>query len=495
MARARSCLGQIPLAWARRRLGTSKLALGRFFWHEQGRALVDFFGMSKDAPWQVPLARARSCLGTSKAAAKHGQGRTLARQGTPWQGLTNLDFGVDQVKVCLVSFLDVSYWIWGNGLTFTIRGGVSSPRGGTGIVARRTLEHALGTMPRQDPRTYGPSHPEPCETTQGLEVLQIESDISIAHNDDDEAAIKIGVISERQEEPQIESKEDPSSVDSLVLEVPNELPILKEGVHAALPKYVDAPFVVDISKGDGITVARYFVSCLWLWMSTLWFPCRLETQEKLDTKGADEPIEVLLIPIGAKSTVVENVVAFLLHVHVSLHHSLVSYCSTYVASLLVYQLQPLASVPAIRHMACPDSSTHSSKSCLTCHLYDTCQMPIRQPLLLASAADASLYKCVHDVPDCSTCDPTLCERRPELALGARVGDSADLASTSRDQVSSQLDATTGVENSSLSRLCYRRIRGSRNRRALILGWAYYLDAFSSYLLRIWLPSVYRGHDN
>ena len=36
---------------------------------------------------------------------------------------------------------------------------------------------------------------------------------------------------------------------------------------------------------------------------------------------------------------------------------------------------------------------------------------------------------------------------------------------------------------------------SRNRRALILGWAYYLDAFSSYPLRTWLPSVYRWHDN
>ncbi|MQM03413.1 hypothetical protein Taro_036193 [Colocasia esculenta] len=52
-----------------------------------------------------------------------------------------------------------------------------------------------------------------------------------------------------------------------------------------------------------------------------------------------------------------------------------------------------------------------------------------------------------------------------------------------------------AENPSLSRLCYRRLRGSRNRRALILGWAYYLDAFSSYPLRTWLPSVYRGHDN
>ena len=32
-------------------------------------------------------------------------------------------------------------------------------------------------------------------------------------------------------------------------------------------------------------------------------------------------------------------------------------------------------------------------------------------------------------------------------------------------------------------------------RALILRWASYLDAFSSYPLRTWLPSVYRGHDN
>ncbi|TXG56392.1 hypothetical protein EZV62_017705 [Acer yangbiense] len=28
--------------------------------------------------------------------------------------------------------------------------------------------------------------------------------------------------------------------------------------------------------------------------------------------------------------------------------------------------------------------------------------------------------------------------------------------------------------------------GSRNRRALILGWAYYLDTFNSYSLRSWL---------
>ncbi|CAN6447344.1 unnamed protein product [Victoria cruziana] len=53
----------------------------------------------------------------------------------------------------------------------------------------------------------------------------------------------------------------------------------------------------------------------------------------------------------------------------------------------------------------------------------------------------------------------------------------------------------GTENPSLSQLCYQRLWGSRNRRALILGWAYYLDAFSSYPLHTWLPSIYRGHDN
>ncbi|KAK9168389.1 hypothetical protein Syun_000529 [Stephania yunnanensis] len=124
--------------------------------------------------------------------------------------------------------------------------------------------------------------------------LQIESDISIAQNDDDEVAMEIGVISEMPEESQIESKEDQPLVlvkpptlpfifvksytgvevkehshifytadtfvlddhdmtYSFVLEVPNELPILKEGMHAAFPKYVDAPFVVDISKREGIT--------------------------------------------------------------------------------------------------------------------------------------------------------------------------------------------------------------------------------------------------
>ncbi|KAK9087190.1 hypothetical protein Syun_029584 [Stephania yunnanensis] len=47
--------------------------------------------------------------------------------------------------------------------------------------------------------------------------------------------------------------DDHDMTDSFVLDVPNELPILKDGMHAALPEYVDAPFVVDISKGEGIT--------------------------------------------------------------------------------------------------------------------------------------------------------------------------------------------------------------------------------------------------
>ncbi|KAK9143021.1 hypothetical protein Syun_012421 [Stephania yunnanensis] len=46
--------------------------------------------------------------------------------------------------------------------------------------------------------------------------------------------------------------DDPDTIDSFVLEVLDELLNLKEGVHASLPNYVDAPFVVDISKGEGI---------------------------------------------------------------------------------------------------------------------------------------------------------------------------------------------------------------------------------------------------
>ncbi|KAG9438580.1 hypothetical protein H6P81_021475 [Aristolochia fimbriata] len=71
----------------------------------------------------------------------------------------------------------------------------------------------------------------------------------------------------------------------------------------------------------------------------------------------------------------------------------------------------------------------------------------------------------------------------------------ELNNENRWRVPDRIDRVMGAENPSLSRLYYRGLWGSRNRRALILGWAYYLDAFSSYPLRTWLPSVYRGHDN
>ncbi|KAK9132998.1 hypothetical protein Scep_012526 [Stephania cephalantha] len=101
--------------------------------------------------------------------------------------------------------------------------------------------------------------------------------------------MKIEVISERLKEPQIESEEDQPLVlvkpptlscifvkpykgmevkehskifytadtfmlddldatDSFVLEVPNELPILKEGVHVALPKAINAPSLLTSQK-------------------------------------------------------------------------------------------------------------------------------------------------------------------------------------------------------------------------------------------------------
>ncbi|KAK9160522.1 hypothetical protein Syun_006863 [Stephania yunnanensis] len=47
--------------------------------------------------------------------------------------------------------------------------------------------------------------------------------------------------------------DDPGTIDSFVLKVPDEFLNLKEGVHVSMPKYVDASFVIDISKGEGIT--------------------------------------------------------------------------------------------------------------------------------------------------------------------------------------------------------------------------------------------------
>ncbi|KAK9137517.1 hypothetical protein Sjap_008111 [Stephania japonica] len=132
------------------------------------------------------------------------------------------------------------------------------------------------------------------ELEETIEVSLYEPDISIAQNEADEAEKEIDVILERLEEPQKESKEDQPLVlvkpptlpcifvrpykgvvvkersqifytadtfvsadhdliDSYVLEVPDELLHLKEGMYDELPKAIDAPFVVDIAKGEGIT--------------------------------------------------------------------------------------------------------------------------------------------------------------------------------------------------------------------------------------------------
>ncbi|KAK9125307.1 hypothetical protein Scep_014153 [Stephania cephalantha] len=126
------------------------------------------------------------------------------------------------------------------------------------------------------------------------ENVNVDTYIEECCDEEEENEMKIEVILGRPEEPQIECKEDQplvlvkpptlpfiffrpykgvevkkhsqifyttdtfvlddhDSIDSFVLEVPNELPSLKEGVYAALPKAIDAPFVVDISKGEGIT--------------------------------------------------------------------------------------------------------------------------------------------------------------------------------------------------------------------------------------------------
>ncbi|KAK9166789.1 hypothetical protein Scep_001980 [Stephania cephalantha] len=115
------------------------------------------------------------------------------------------------------------------------------------------------------------------ETSEERKVFQIKPEIVIALNEG-ENEMKIDVISDKPEKLQIESEEyqplvlvQPPTLpckfgtpykgmevkerlrSSFVLVVPNEFLNLKEGVHASLPKYIDAPFVVDISKGEGIT--------------------------------------------------------------------------------------------------------------------------------------------------------------------------------------------------------------------------------------------------
>ncbi|KAG9438477.1 hypothetical protein H6P81_021583 [Aristolochia fimbriata] len=84
---------------------------------------------------------------------------------------------------------------------------------------------------------------------------------------------------------------------------------------------------------------------------------------------------------------------------------------------------------------------------------------------------------------------------PSLWDGRAVGFHVvkELNNENRWRVPDRIDRVMGREPS----LCLAVTTGALGVRweALILGWAYYLDAFSSYPLRTWLPSVYRGHDN
>ncbi|KAK9166874.1 hypothetical protein Scep_002065 [Stephania cephalantha] len=106
---------------------------------------------------------------------------------------------------------------------------------------------------------FNPDEDVSVDTLKNLEVNEVAQG---------ENEMKIDVISDKLEKPQIESEEDqplifytadtfmlddPNATDFFVLEVPNELLNLKEGMHASLLKYVDVSFVVDISKGEGIT--------------------------------------------------------------------------------------------------------------------------------------------------------------------------------------------------------------------------------------------------
>ncbi|KAK9116307.1 hypothetical protein Sjap_015254 [Stephania japonica] len=102
------------------------------------------------------------------------------------------------------------------------------------------------------------------ERMEELEVSPSEPDIIIAHNEEDEAENEIEVIFEWPEELQIKSKEDqplvlvkPPTLPCIPIEfkkgvIPNELLILKADMPISLSNAIDAPFVVDISKGEGI---------------------------------------------------------------------------------------------------------------------------------------------------------------------------------------------------------------------------------------------------
>ncbi|KAK9091213.1 hypothetical protein Sjap_024390 [Stephania japonica] len=130
-------------------------------------------------------------------------------------------------------------------------------------------------------------------SAETMSAIPLES-VEHCVNEADEAETEIDVILERLEKPQKRSKEDQhlvlvtpptllclpvkftkgvvikersqifymadtfvsdddDAIDSYVLEVLDELLHLKESMYNELPKAIDAPFVVDILKGEGIT--------------------------------------------------------------------------------------------------------------------------------------------------------------------------------------------------------------------------------------------------
>ncbi|KAK9117112.1 hypothetical protein Sjap_016059 [Stephania japonica] len=102
------------------------------------------------------------------------------------------------------------------------------------------------------------SSPQPIsDSEETVNAATLESnefdEFSIVDDTYDEVEKDIESISEWLEEPQKESKEDQLMVLNHVLEVPDELLNLKEGIPTELPKVINASFIVDISKGEGIT--------------------------------------------------------------------------------------------------------------------------------------------------------------------------------------------------------------------------------------------------
>ncbi|KAK9123916.1 hypothetical protein Sjap_013518 [Stephania japonica] len=87
------------------------------------------------------------------------------------------------------------------------------------------------------------------EPEERIKVSLHESNIIITQNEVDEAEKEIDIFYMAD----TFVSDDHDLTDSYVLEVPDELLNLKEGMSAELPKAIDAPFVVDISKGEGIT--------------------------------------------------------------------------------------------------------------------------------------------------------------------------------------------------------------------------------------------------